>query len=37
MIIKRGTSEEMLILWDGRFESFVNSHVSKIDSGIQEV
>jgi ribosomal protein S18 acetylase RimI-like enzyme len=37
MRIKRGTSEEMLILWDGRFESFVEDHVSKIDSGIQEV
>ena len=37
MLTKRGTSEEMLILWDGRFESFIEDHVSKIDRGIQEV
>ena len=37
MNIKCGTSEEMLILWDGRFEDFVESHVSRINSGIQEV
>lgn len=37
MKIKRGTSQEMLVLWNGRFESFVDDHVSKIDSGIQEV
>lgn len=37
MGIKRGTSEEMLILWNGRFTDFVESHVGRIDSGIQEV
>lgn len=37
MKIKRGTSEEMLILWNGRFIDFVESHTSRIDSGVQEV
>lgn len=37
MFIKKGTSKEMLELWNGRFADFANDHVSKIDSGVQEV
>ena len=37
MRVRRGTSAEMLALWNGRFESFVEDHVSKIDRGVQEV
>lgn len=36
MEIFRGTSAQMLEIWDGRFEDFVDSHVSAVDSGVQE-
>lgn len=35
--IFKGTSKQMLELWNGEFEFFVKDHVEKIDSGIQEV
>lgn len=35
--IKRGNTEEMLELWNGRYESFVESYIKNIESGIQEV
>ncbi len=35
--IKCGNSQEMLELWNGRYESFVESYVKDIESGIHEV
>lgn len=36
MEIFRGTSAQVLEIWNGRFEDFVESHVSAVDSGVQE-
>lgn len=34
--IFKGTSEQMLELWNGRFKDFVKSHCEDINSGVQE-
>lgn len=36
MIIRRGNSEEMLKLWNGRFEDFVEKTVGRVNAGEQE-
>lgn len=35
--IKRGTSQDMLTLWNGRFADFAERYCQKIDSGQQEI
>ncbi|MHC1722350.1 MAG: GNAT family N-acetyltransferase [Aminipila sp.] len=35
--VKHGNSQQMLELWNGRYESFVESYIKNIDSGIQEI
>lgn len=37
LTVRRGNSEEMRQLWNGRFTDFLEKYTARVDSGIQEV